>query len=252
MYTADIWLCMRYYSQVVVRWAESTLIGGRSHHPNLSPAANPTIRGAPVKPPSSPPTSLLFRLVSSRVLQDYRAYTCTTHWRNIIKRWASAFTTESDNLRFFFFFTMEIDWYAPATVALSLHSEVMDEKKADEYSASSWNSGRSVSPLLCFFLCGRNISIPPKTTRAELKSPGQREKWKGEKNIRQLRIYGPYQCIGLSCIDKTVSPLSVYRQEEEVKKKCRGENVGRPWAGVDFEPSPPYGFLFFSLNQREP
>jgi hypothetical protein len=110
----------------------------------------------------------------------------------------------------------------------------------------------SVSPLLCFFLCGRNISIPPKTTRAELKSPGQREKWKGEKNIRQLRIYGPYQCIGLSCIDKTVSPLSVYRQEEEVKKKCRGENVGRPWAGVDFEPSPPYGFLFFSLNQREP
>jgi hypothetical protein len=103
MYTADIWLCMRYYSQVVVRWAESTLIGGRSHHPNLSPAANPTIRGAPVKPPSSPPTSLLFRLVSSRVLQDYRAYTCTTHWRNIIKRWASAFTTESDNLRLFSF-----------------------------------------------------------------------------------------------------------------------------------------------------
>jgi hypothetical protein len=125
-------------------------------------------------------------------------------------------------------------------------------KRADEYSASSWNSGRSVSPLLCFFLCGRNISIPPKTTRAELKSPGQREKWKGEKNIRQLRIYGPYQCIGLSCIDKTVSPLSVYRQEEELKKNVGGENVGRPWAGVDFEPSPPYGFLFFSLNQREP
>lgn len=168
MYTADIWLCMRYYSQIVVRWAESTLIGGRSHHPNLSPAANPTIRGAPVKPPSSPPTSLLFRLVSSRVLQDYRAYTCTTHWRNIIKRWASAFTTESDNLRLFFVF-YNGNWLICAGYCGTLSPLGGDgRKRADEYSASSWNSGRSVSPLLCFFLCGRNISIPPKTTRAEL------------------------------------------------------------------------------------
>lgn len=144
-----------------------------------------------------------------------------------------------------FFFTMEIDWYAPATVALSLHSEVMDEKEPTNIRHLLGTVGGLSPPFYVSSSVDVIYRSHPKRHAPNLRAL-DREKWKGEKNIRQLRIYGPYQCIGLSCIDMTVSPLSVYRQEEEVKKKkmYRGENVGRPWAGVDFEPSPPYVFFF--------